>query len=351
MTTDARNMTPGFTSTVPAELTVGAGLVRGLLAFAASRGADADALAAQAGLDPAALGDQDARVPMPAYVALFHAAKAATGEPALALLYGEAVDLAELSIVGLIMNASATMGDAFLQMNRFGRLAIEVDGAGDRFTHVMDDRGVWLVDQRANPNAFPELTEVTFARMAVQPRRFLDRPHVLEAHVTHPDPGYRADYERVLQCPVAFGTQWNALRIAPDLPSWPISRRQSYVFGVLSERAGALLTELEQRRTTRGAVERLLMPILHTGEIRIDMIAGKLGVSRQTLFRRLKAEGTTFEQVLDDLRHRLALDYLAGRKTSVNETAYLVGFSEPAAFSRAFKRWTGMSPREARSGS
>jgi AraC-like DNA-binding protein len=76
----------------------------------------------------------------------------------------------------------------------------------------------------------------------------------------------------------------------------------------------------------------------------MDTIAGRMGLSRQTLFRRLKAEGVTFEQVLDELRHRLALHYLAGRKASVNETGYLVGFSDPAAFSRAFKRWTGKSP-------
>jgi len=58
-----------------------------------------------------------------------------------------------------------------------------------------------------------------------------------------------------------------------------------------------------------------------------------------------QAEGVTFEQVMDELRHKLALHYLNGKKVSVNQTAYLVGFSEPAAFSRAFKRWTGSSPR------
>ncbi len=56
----------------------------------------------------------------------------------------------------------------------------------------------------------------------------------------------------------------------------------------------------------------------------------------------------TFASVLDELRHRMAADYLGARKVSVNETAYLVGFSEPAAFSRAFKRWTGASPRAMR---
>jgi AraC-like DNA-binding protein len=87
------------------------------------------------------------------------------------------------------------------------------------------------------------------------------------------------------------------------------------------------------------------MPILHTGEVSMDTIAGKMALSRQTLLRKLKAEGTTFEKLLDELRHKMALHYLSGKKTSVNETAYLVGFSESAAFSRAFKRWTGSSPR------
>jgi AraC-like DNA-binding protein len=116
----------------------------------------------------------------------------------------------------------------------------------------------------------------------------------------------------------------------------------------LSERADALLKSLQDAKTTRGRVEAILMPVLHTGEVNMDAVAEKLGLSRQTLYRQLKAEGVTFEDVLDELRHKLALHFLAGKKVSVNETAYLVGFSDPAAFSRAFKRWTGMNPRDAR---
>lgn len=336
------------------ELTVGAGLVRGLIDMAVAQGAGEQALAQRSGIHAGDIEDHDARVPMSRYIALMHAAQDLTGDPAFALHFGAHYDLADLSIAGLIMNASETMGEAFLQMNRFGRLVIEVEGVGmgaERFQRVVVDGQYWLVDARENPNAFPELTEVTFARIARHPRRFLEKPHVIEVHVTHPAPAYAAEYERVFEAPVVFASHWNAMRMDPNLSSYRVALQPRYVFGALAQYAEALLQELENSKSVRGRVESLLMPKLHTGDISINAIAEKLGVSRQTLFRRLKAEGVTFEKVLDDLRHRLALDYLGGRRASVNETAYLVGFSDPAAFSRAFKRWTGKSPREMRKAS
>lgn len=331
-----------------AELTVGAGLARGLIRLAAAKGADEAALAARAGIDLDALQDQDNRVAMPNYIALMRAAKEMTGDPALALHYGEEVNLEQVSIAGLIMNASETVGEAFAQMNRFGKLAIEVEGVGDtdRFQHVVEGGAMWTVDTRANPNDFPELTEVTYARQICGTRKFLPRPLALEVHVTHAAPAYRAEYERIFQCPVVFESRWNAVRIDASLLAHRVALQPRYVFGVLSERASELLKQLERSKTVRGRVESMLMPILHAGDVGIDTVAAKMGMSRQTLFRKLKAEGATFEKVLDELRHSLALHYLGDKKVSVNETGYLVGFSDPAAFSRAFKRWTGVSPRK-----
>jgi AraC-like DNA-binding protein len=127
--------------------------------------------------------------------------------------------------------------------------------------------------------------------------------------------------------------------------SFSLPPTNPYLANILTAHAEELLQNLESSKSFRGRVESLLIPHLHTRETNIKTAARQLGVSRQTLFRRLKTEGTSFEKVLDELRHKLALQYLNEKKTSVSETAHLLGFFEPAAFSRAFKRWTGSSPR------
>ena len=98
----------------------------------------------------------------------------------------------------------------------------------------------------------------------------------------------------------------------------------------------------------RRQVEAHLEPMLADGPIGIDSVARALGYSRQTLYRRLKAEGVTFEEVLDGLRRRLAIRFIREEGLSVKDAAYRLGFSDPSAFSRAFKRWTGASPRNAK---
>lgn len=164
---------------------------------------------------------------------------------------------------------------------------------------------------------------------------------------THDEPSYRAEYDRIFRVPLFFSSDKNAILYGEELLSVRLPPTNRYVSRLLTKQAEELLTKLEGSKSIRGRVEKLLIPMLPSGEANVETIAAKLGVSRQTLFRKLKAEGVTFERVLDELRRKLALHYLNNKKISVNETAYLVGFSDAAAFSRAFKRWTGSSPRKA----
>ncbi|MEQ1491569.1 MAG: AraC family transcriptional regulator ligand-binding domain-containing protein [Terricaulis sp.] len=335
------------------EATVSAGYVKALLDFAVLNGANEKRLLARADISIEALSDQDNRLAFARYVALMREAKADTNNPALALEFGAASDMRKFSVVGLISHASANMMEALVQLNRYGRLVVDVEGISDgaRFNLIDVDGQRWMEDRRANPNDFPEMTESTWSRFIVATRRdFPEHTYALAAHVTHTAPAYRARYDELWQVPVTFSSHWNAIRSDPSWERVQIQPDNRYVFGVLTERGDALLSGLESSTTVRGKVEALIMPILHTGEVSVETIAAKLNTSRQTLYRQLKDENATFEQVLDDLRHRMALDYIAAKRVSVNETAYLVGFSDPASFSRAFKRWTGKSPREYRGG-
>jgi AraC-like DNA-binding protein len=103
-----------------------------------------------------------------------------------------------------------------------------------------------------------------------------------------------------------------------------------------------------QARCFRKDVEVAIEPMLGIGDVSIDRVARELGMSRQTLYRRLKKEGVTFEEILDAKRRQLAIRYLRLDRISVKAAAYKLGFSDPAAFSRAFKRWTGAPPSAVR---
>lgn len=326
--------------------TVSAGYASTLAAFAQGQGISRHALLQAAGIAPDSLADHDGRIPFARYVALMRAAKAMTGDPALALRYGAAVDLSEISVLGLICLASETMLDAFAQMNRYGQLVVEAVNAhgGERFSLQRKAGVLWLVDNRMIPPGFPELVETSFALMVSGTRRFGDTPFVHEVQLSYPDPGYAGVYQEIFRAPVRFGAGWNAMRIDEAWLSHTIAEQPRYVFGVLTAHADRMLERIGQGQSLRARVEAAILPVLHTGQVSAQMAARQLGISRQTLYRRLKAEGASFEQILDGLRHQLALHYLAGRKVSVKETAYLLGFSDPAAFSRAFKRWTGNPP-------
>lgn len=331
------------------QASIAAGIVAGFVAFLDRRGMNGRALASEAGIDHLLLADPDARLPFAHYATLLALARQASGDTGLSLRFGADVGMADLSILGLIMEASATMGEAFAQMQRYGRLALAADPKlPARFGLEAREGRLYLVDRRPDPNSFPPMTEEAFAQLTCGPRRFLDRPHVLSVHVTHEAPPHAGLYDEIFACPVHFGAAFNALQLHPEVATWPVARERRYVFGVLCEKAERLMAAALPVETVRSRLEEAMRLRLHQGEPGADDMARELGFSRSTLFRRLREEGTSFALVLDALRRDLALEFVSGSRNSLAEIAYLLGFSEPAALSRAFQRWTGMTPGQYR---
>lgn len=123
----------------------------------------------------------------------------------------------------------------------------------------------------------------------------------------------------------------------------PARRRKKY--RIRRERIRRYFARLSKsERGLAHQVEKALLPLLSSNEATAERVAEHLGWSRQTLYRKLNEESTSFTEVRAATRRRLAIDYLRVDKAPVKVVAWRLGFSSPEAFSRAFKRWTGSTP-------
>ena len=111
----------------------------------------------------------------------------------------------------------------------------------------------------------------------------------------------------------------------------------------------ALAYRAPARATLRSRVENAMAPLLPHGKAHAVEIARRIGMSHRTLARKLSSEGLTFSDIADELKRDLATHYLKDRDLPISQIAWLLGYREVSAFTHAFKRWTGMTPRQARS--
>ncbi len=149
---------------------------------------------------------------------------------------------------------------------------------------------------------------------------------------------------------VVFGGDVDEVAFATTLMSKPVVSADRYLHKLLITHCEEALSH---RRTGRGSfrssVENAIAPLLPQGKAHAGETARRLGLSQRTLARRLSSEGLTFSDVLHGLRTDLAKRHIADTNLSISEIAWLLGYQDLSAFTHAFKRWTGKSPREMRS--
>jgi AraC-like DNA-binding protein len=340
--------------------------------FAVQCGADHAALLAGAGVSREQLSDPDRRLPLSALPAMFESAARVLGDDAFALRFGVGVPCAQLTLASVLAAAQPeatplkraaaeteprTLRDALHGLNRYASLGVDFGAAlpGDRYRFVSDDHGVWLEDLRPSADiyAWPLLTESVFARFATGIRKRGGEYIVRALAVTHAAPAstvHREAYAHVFRVPVTFGAARNAVCLDHRFLEQPLEPLAAPVQDVLIRHADAQLQLLRSDTTWRTRVERLLRAELEgagTGSSctrGIERVCRELAVGRHTLHRRLQEEGTTFVALYDGIRRDMADTLLRTPTLTVDAVALRLGFSEAAAFSRAYKRWTGRRP-------
>jgi AraC-like DNA-binding protein len=153
------------------------------------------------------------------------------------------------------------------------------------------------------------------------------------------------DFERFFGCPVEFGAQNTVLQISTDALHLPLITADPKLLRVLRPYCDAASKARDIRPgTLRSAVEAEVEKLLPHGKAKAENVAKALALSLRTLARRLADEGTTYGDVVDQLRRSLAIQYLKDPGMSLGQIAWLLGYEGSTSFNHAFKRWTGRSP-------
>jgi AraC-like DNA-binding protein len=165
----------------------------------------------------------------------------------------------------------------------------------------------------------------------------------------HHRSGDLSDMQRIFGCFPQFGASADEICFEPEIFEAPLVGADPYLNNImLADCEAAIATRPSNLNPIRIVVENQIAPLLPHAEARASRIAKQLGLSERTFSRRLRSEGFTFDQILDELRRDLAIRYLEKRNNSISDIAWLLGFRQPSAFSHACRRWLGKSPQEYR---
>ncbi len=320
--------------------------VKGVAETLEAAGLDVGTLLDDAGLDATALRDPDSRVPTEKVSLLWQLAVARSGNPAIGLLNSNVVRPASFDVVAYTMMSSPNLLGALEGVVRYvailsdaANLAVTEDHEGYRMTLELFGGSQPVPRQRFE---FDLLTVLSFCRWVTN--RDL-RPLALE--LRFPPPADPQPYRDAFKCPLRFNARANALLFArPDVTA-PLPTAHPLLAETHERLASEHLRRLDHAQTSSRARAAIIRR-LPNGEPRRTEIANALEMSERTLQRRLEAEGTSFQHLLDDTRRELAQQYLGNTDLSLADACYLLGFGDQSTFFRASKRWFGTSPRQYR---
>jgi AraC-like DNA-binding protein len=301
-------------------------------------GYDLDALLASAGLTREEVENLDFAISPAACATILSGAHREQRVPNLALQLGQQTPIGTTPLLDYLIVSSDSVGQGLERLARYLRLVAPGIGL---VIHDQSDP-VRVVVERA-PGAFN--IELTVVMSILRFRKETDdRLQALYATFTH-EPQDVAGYAEVLGCPVRARASWNGWALAKSAMRLTLRRRDPALRQWLERQAADILAHLPATGDIRDEVRSILSGQLTTGEMRIDVAARRLAMTPRTLQRRLSEAGTSFGALCDDARRQAAQTYLADPTLSIGEVAYLLGYSEPTAFHRAFKRWHATTPQ------
>ena len=332
--------------TSPEPISVSVTVLSQMFLYLASLKVDIDVYLRSIGVDPATVKSPDARIPVETYLLIQDEAARYTNDPYFGLHMGEFAEAGSWSILGYVMMNCKTLGEAFEKSGRYSRIIGNLIEARAelKFNKI---KAIFFTPPHA-PKMSRHCFESTFSS-SVRMMRTLTGVDInpLEVTFIYPEPESRSEYERVFCCPVLFGKKENSFTIDMSIVNTPILMANPGLLEYFEKYAQDFLAEMDRNNEHTRTVTKIILSRMDDEALSIEKVAKEMAVSVRTLQNRLEGEGVVFSDLFKDIRQKLAQNYLR-ENYSVEQITYLLGFSEPSVFRKAFKKWSGVTPREYR---
>jgi AraC-like DNA-binding protein len=315
--------------------------LRGFIDALDRLGYDVRALLATAGLERAELSDPDATIPCDSHDRLLISAAALGRLKNLAARMAAVIPIGAYPLLDYLVVTSPTVGEALVQLSRYFRLVrapYTLDVVHD------DDSARLVVSPGADPFGPQFQVSIVIHHLRDETEGRL-RPRFVSLIAPPED---ARDLERLLGCPLQSPATWSGIEFSRETLELKLRRRDPALRRVLEDHATLMTTSVGDERSVVDTVRSALLSRLGRGVPNLAMVARQLAIAPRTLQRRLTAAGATYQQVVDEARREAAERLLADGSVGVGQIAYLLGYSEPSAFHRAFKRWHEVTPQEYR---
>lgn len=328
---------------------VTAAYARMLLHYLRQRGFEPNSIFAASTVAHLESTQAPAQLPLTEWLRMIDTTIRATGDEELPLKVGMSCELRHLGMLGYVLMSCATLGDAIAQLERYARLV------GDLSVSRQVRRGskmelIWHWPHASPaPDSMPKLQFATRMTMA---RQLIGRPDVgLTAHFQFKRPHDTEIYDRFFNERTRFGQAQTKLEIDIDLLEAPVTTANVDLNRLVTAQADLTLARSAREPDFLRELKLVLTRNLASGHASLAAAASAFNVAERTLQRRLDGHGCSFRDVLDEVREAQARYYLKESRISLEQVAFMLGYSEQSTFHNAFKRWTGMTPSRFRQNS
>jgi AraC-like DNA-binding protein len=297
-------------------------------------------------LDVQRLDDPHGRLPMSQLIALYEVAARMTKDSAFGLHVAVGTALQAFGVLGYILMNSATVGLALERLVRY--LPIWTDGAS--FTLQREGRLVHLIWQYAATSGTESRHDCEMTLLsAVKLSQLSTLAQPSEVRFQHSSPKNVSEHRRLFRAPVYFHTPRNELIFEISALNAPMKNVDPDLCDLLIGMAEEMLAVASSKSDSVERIRLAVKQSLGMGDTRLKSVSRTVGMSARALQRKLQEHGTSLRALLSEVRQQRAEQTLRDPQISVAEIAYLLGYSHPSEFHRAFRGWTGNSPRQYRS--